>query len=251
VRLAFGLRNADIDAARYGRLIAAGRLLSRWPDVVIANSRAGADFHVAAGYRPRRLAVVPNGIDAERFRPDPAARAAVRADLGLPAEAVVAVHAARVDPMKDHAGLLAAAALTPAVRYLLVGDGTEALTLPPNAQALGRIADPERVLAAGDLTVSSSAFGEGFSNALAEGMCAGLVPVATAVGDAAGVLGGHGTLVPPRDPAALASAVARLASDPPETRRAAGLAARAHVAGRYGVPAMADGFLAAWDLDGG
>ena len=251
VRLAFGLRNADLDAARYGRLIAAGRLLSRWPDVVIANSRAGADFHRAAGYRPQRLAVVPNGIDSARFRPDPAAGAATRAALGLPADAVVAVHAARVDPMKDHTGLLAAASLTPGVRYLLLGDGTEALSTPPNARALGRVADPERMLAAGDLVVSSSAFGEGFSNALAEGMCAGLVPVATETGDAREILGGHGALVAPRDPAALAAAVAHFAALAPDARRAAGLAARAHVAGRYGLPGMADGFLAAWGLDAG
>ena len=248
VRLAWGLRNSDIDAARYGRLLAAGRLLSRWPDVVIANSRSGADFHLGAGYRPRRLAVVPNGIDADRFRPDPAARAATRAALGLPAGAAVAVHAARIDPMKDHAGLLAAAALTPEVRYLLLGDGTEGLALPPNARALGRVADPERVLAAGDLVVSASAFGEGFSNALAEGMCAGLVPVATDTGDARDILGGHGALVPPRDPVALAAAVGAMAALAPAAREAMGLAARAHVAARYGLPVMADGFLAAWEL---
>lgn len=246
VRLAWGLRNSDIDSARYGRLLALSRRLSGWPDVAIANSEAGARFHRAAGYRPRRLAVVPNGIDAARFRPDLAARAALRDRLGLAGDAVVAIHAARVDPMKDHPSLLAAAALTPQVRYLLLGEGTQALALPPNARALGRVDDPERLLPAGDLVVSSSAFGEGFSNALAEGMCAGLVPVATAVGDAAAILAGYGRLVAPGDPAALAAAVAEVAALEPAARAAVGLAARARIADAYGISAMADGFLAAW-----
>ncbi|WP_128565799.1 glycosyltransferase, partial [Methylobacterium crusticola] len=222
-RLAWGLRNSDIDAARYGRLLALARRVSGWPDVVIANSRAGADFHLAQGYRPRRLAVVPNGIDTDTFRPDRAARAAVRAELGATCGAVVAVHAARLDPMKDHAGLIAAAGAVPEVTVWLAGAGTESLAgLPPNVRALGRRDDLPRLYAAGDLVVSSSAFGEGFSNALAEGMACGLVAVATDVGDAAAILDGHGHVLPPRDPAALAAALRAAAARP--DRAAAGLA---------------------------
>ncbi|KQP10080.1 hypothetical protein ASF28_02665 [Methylobacterium sp. Leaf99] len=244
--LAWGLRNSDIDHARYGRLLAIGRRLSGWPGLVVSNSQAGADFHRAEGYRPRRLAVIPNGIDTARFRPDPAARAALRRELGLPDDAVVAVHAARLDPMKDHATLLAAAARLPDLRFLLAGEGTRGLALPGNALALGRRDDFARIQAAGDIAVSSSAFGEGFSNAVAEGMAAGLMPVATSVGDAGAILGGLGRLVPPRDPAALADALAGVAALPPPVRRAAGLAARARIESTYGVGAMAERFLAAW-----
>lgn len=244
--LAWGLRNSDIDRARYGRLLAVGARLSRWPGVVIANSRAGADFHVAQGYRPRRLAVIANGIDADRFRPDAGDRATLRAELGLSDAAVVAVHAARVDPMKDHATLVAAAARVPDLAILLVGAGTEALALPPNARALGRRDDLERIYAAADIVVSSSAFGEGFSNALAEGMAAGLVPVATRVGDADAILGPLGRLVPPREPGALAAALRDLAEIPREARRAAGLAARSRIMTEYGTDRMTERFLAAW-----
>ncbi|WP_156629932.1 glycosyltransferase [Methylobacterium sp. Leaf112] len=244
--LAWGLRNSDIDHARYGRLLAIGRRLSGWPGLVVSNSRAGVDFHLAEGYRPRRLAVIPNGIDTVRFRPDPAARAALRRELGLSDEAVVAIHAARLDPMKDHATLLAAAACRPEVHFLLAGEGTLGLDLPANARALGRRDDLWRIQAAGDIAVSSSAFGEGFSNAVAEGMAAGLVPVATSVGDAGAILGGLGCLVPPRDPAALAEALRAMATLPAPARRAAGLAARARIETAYGVGAMAERFLAAW-----
>lgn len=249
-RLAWGLRNSDIDDARYGRLLALGRLLSRWPDTIISNSEAGLDFHLTRGYRPRRSAVVPNGIDTARFRPDPASRLAVREELGLGADAVVVLHAARVDPMKDHAGLLAAAAQVPDLTLLLVGAGTETLALPGNTRALGRRDDIARIAGAADLVVSSSAFGEGFSNALAEGMASGLVPVATRVGDAALVLGPHGLLVEPGRPDALAEALRQVAALPAAERRAQGLAARARIETSFGPEAMADRFAAAWRAAG-
>jgi glycosyltransferase involved in cell wall biosynthesis len=248
--LAWGLRNSDIDHARYGRLLALGRRLSGWPGLVVSNSQAGADFHRAEGYRPRRLAIIPNGIDTGRFRPDPGARQAVRRELGLSDDAVVAVHAARRDPMKDHAGLLAAAAHRPDLRFVLAGEGTLGLDRPPNALALGRRDDLARLYAAGDIAVSSSAFGEGFSNAVAEGMAAGLVPVATAVGDAAAILGPLGRLVPPRDPTALADALGAMAALPPPARRAEGLAARARIESEYGVGTMAQRFCEAWAAAG-
>lgn len=250
ILLAWGLRNSDIDHARYGRLLSIGARLSRWPGLVVSNSRAGVDFHLAQGYRPRRVAVIANGIDTHRFRPDSPTRRAVRAELGLAEGALVAIHAARVDPMKDHAGLLAAAAQVPQIAFLLVGAGTEALELPANARALGRRDDPERIAAAGDIVVSSSAFGEGFSNALAEGMAAGLVPVATDVGDARLILGPGGRCVPPSDPAALALALRRIAHMSGGERVAAGAAARARIETAFGVEAMAARFLEAWGIAG-
>lgn len=248
--LAWGWRNSDIDHARYGRLLRIGRALSGWPGLVVSNSQAGADFHCGLGYRPRRLAVIPNGIDTVRFRPDTAARAVIRAELGIPEDAVVVIHAARLDPMKDHGAVLAAAALVPQLRFVLAGAGTETLALPPNAIALGRRDDLPRLYAAADIVLSTSAFGEGFSNALAEGMAAGLVPVATRVGDAALILSGSGRLVPPGDPAAVASALADFGALAPIARRETGLAARARIVRAFGIDAMAAGFLEAWTQAG-
>ncbi|WP_375409315.1 glycosyltransferase [uncultured Methylobacterium sp.] len=244
--LAWGLRNSDIDHERYGSLLLLGRWLSGWPGLVISNSQAGADFHRSRGYRPRRLAVIPNGIDTERFRPEPALRASVRMEFGLAEETVVAVHVARLDPMKDHATLLAVAEQVPRIRFLLVGAGTETLTLPPNATALGRRDDLERIYAAGDIVVSTSAFGEGFSNALAEGMAAGLIPVATRVGDSSLILDDVGTLVPPGDAEGIAGALADLAALPAPDRRSIGIAARRRVVSTFGSTIMPDRFLAAW-----
>ena len=55
------------------------------------------------------------------------------------------------------------------------------------------------VYSASDIIVSSSAFGEGFSNALAEGMASSLIPIATNVGDSKYIVGEVGKIVAPRN----------------------------------------------------
>ena len=232
-RLFWGLRASNMDVARYGRINRLSALLSRWPDVVIANSAAGARFHMGLGYRPRMLEIVPNGIDCDRFRPDEQLRGVVRAELGIAPDAVVAIHVARVDAMKDHSTFLAAMQRVPQVTGLLVGKGTDELPLPANVRALGLRGDVQQLYCAADIVVSSSAFGEGFSNVLAEGMAAGLIPVATDVGDAGAIVGETGAIVPPRDAGALSNAIAAAAGLPIGERRARAIAARARIEGQF------------------
>jgi glycosyltransferase involved in cell wall biosynthesis len=207
-RLFWNLRASDTVEGGYGRLVRINAKLSGWPDIVIANSQSGLDFHRAQGYRPRRTEVIPNGVNTGKFRPDRTDRTALRAELGLPEDALVAIHVARVNPMKDHATFLKAMQALPQMRGLLVGAGTETLELPGNVGALGLRTDVERLYRCADIVVSSSAFAEGFSNVLAEGMSSGLVPVATDVGDARMIVGDTGRLVAIRDPVALANALA-------------------------------------------
>jgi glycosyltransferase involved in cell wall biosynthesis len=225
-RLYWNLRASNMDGRRYGGVVAWNAWLSRFPDTIVANSKAGADFHIAQGFCGRRIEIVPNGIDTEKFRPDTATRAALRAAYGIGVDEVVVIHVARVDPMKDHANFLAAIKSLPHIKAILVGAGTKELQLPSNVLALGIRSDVERLYPAADIIVSSSAFGEGFSNAIAEGMSAGLVPVATDVGDARLIIGGTGCIVRPKDAAVLAAALAGIAAQAPDARQQLGLAAR-------------------------
>jgi glycosyltransferase involved in cell wall biosynthesis len=80
-----------------------------------------------------------------------------------------------------------------------------------------------------DVTVSSSSFGEGFSNVLAEAMACGVVCVATDVGDARRILGETGLVVPPDDSQALAFALADMLRRPAAQRRSLGELARARI----------------------
>ena len=236
-RLGWAIRGSDIDFSRYSlqlRLVVkACALLSRQPDLITANSAAGLKVHLGYGYRPRRAEIIPNGIDTRRFRPDPDLRAAVRRELGIPAEAIVLAHVARVNPMKDHQVFLAAMAELPDLQALLIGADTEHLPPQPNTLRLGRRDDVERLLPAADFVVSSSAFGEGFSNALAEGMACGLPAISTDVGDAAIIVGDTGAIVPPRDPEALASAIRELASEERNTYGDRSRRARARIVEQF------------------
>jgi glycosyltransferase involved in cell wall biosynthesis len=233
-RLVWSIRCTALDLRHYGgfglRLVVkACTLLSGWPDLVTANSVAGLKSHLALGYRPRRAEVVANGIDVDAFRPDAAARRAVRLDLGIPENAIVLAHVARVDAMKDHAAFLAAMAQLPDVSALLVGAGTENLPAAHNVIRLGRRQDVARLFAAADFVVSSSRFGEGFSNVLGEGMACGLPAIATDVGDAKLIVGDTGLVVPPEDPVALAAGIRTLAGESAAARAERGARARARI----------------------
>jgi glycosyltransferase involved in cell wall biosynthesis len=231
-RLVWGVRASAIEWADYGLLARASfgltRLMARRANLIIANSEAGRRFHAAENYPTDRMIVIPNGIDVDRFRPDGEARVAMRAAWQLPVNAVVIGAVARLDPMKDHATLLRAFAASRAFlgRAVLVcaggGSDEKRRELGAMAEALG-IGDQvrwldangpvERLYPAFDVHTSASAFGEGFSNAVAEAMACGVPCVATDVGDAASLLGDTGVLVPARDPAALAAGWQRLLSD--------------------------------------
>jgi glycosyltransferase involved in cell wall biosynthesis len=247
-RLVWGVRCSDMDTARYGLalrvVIALSARLSGRPDAVVVNSQTGRAVHEGLGYRPKRFVFIPNGIDTERFRPDPAARRAMRGELGVAEDAVVAIHVARHDPMKDHETFLAALAANPGVTGIAVGLGTESLPARPNLMALGARRDVPRLLGAADIFVSSSAFGEGFSNAVAEAMATGLPAIATDVGDARFILGGTGAIVPPRDARALAQALSELAALGAAERQARGAAARARIVAEFPLARAAERFAA-------
>jgi glycosyltransferase involved in cell wall biosynthesis len=238
-RLVWSIRCSDMDLRRYGiglRLVVhACTLLARWPDLVTANSAAGLKHHLSLGYRPRRAEVVANGIDVNEFRPDAAARQVVRRELGIAADEIVVAHLARVDPMKDHACFLAAMAELPDLRALLIGKGTESLPEARNLLRLGRRNDVARLLAAADLVVSSSRFGEGFSNSLAEGMACGLPAIATDVGDAKLIVGETGLVVSPKNSNALAAAIRTLAMEPAIARAARGARARGRIVENFAI----------------
>jgi len=220
-KVVWGLRSSNVDFSRYdwaARLIfRVGAWLSRWPDLIIVNSWAGQQHHVAHGYCGERMVVIPNGIDTGRYRPDREAGRRVRAEWGVAeGEALIGL-VARLDPMKDHPTFLRAAALLaeeqPGVHFVCVGDGPEpykqgllslAASLGLGRQLIwaGARHDMPAVYNAFDVVISSSS-GEGFPNAIGEAMACGVPCVVTDVGDSARIVGKMGVVVPPKDPQAL------------------------------------------------
>ncbi len=247
-RLLWNIRCSDMELKHYPIQTRCVRRILSWcsgmPDAVVVNSETGKWLHEGVGYRPRRWAYIPNGFDTNQYRPDSIAGKKLRQELNLAPEAKLVALVARYDPMKDHATFLAAAkmivTLRPDVHFLLAGKNTPLLTnqvaeagLVDRVHLLGLRHDVEHLLAGVHVTCLSSAFGEGFSNVLGESMACGVPCVATDVGDAKAIIGQTGLVVPPRDPAALASAVVSLIDRPSAEREALGLAARARIESRY------------------
>ncbi|GAA2920461.1 glycosyltransferase [Streptomyces enissocaesilis] len=107
------------------------------------------------GVPAARIHVVPNGIDAARFRFDPARRLATRARLGVPADAFVVGGVGRIVPGKRFDVLVRAVAALPGAWLLLAGDGPEAGALRTLASRLGA-ADRIRFLGECDAAAADS-----------------------------------------------------------------------------------------------
>jgi glycosyltransferase involved in cell wall biosynthesis len=105
------------------------------------------------------------------------------------------------------------------------------------------------LLPAFDVFVLPSRY-EGLPTAIVEAMICGIPVIATAVNAVPDLVvpGETGLLVPPRRPARLASAIGHLLDSPATAARMAA-AARAHVSGRYGAPALGDALMAAYVRD--
>jgi glycosyltransferase involved in cell wall biosynthesis len=233
MKMVWGVRASNMDLTQYDWLARVVFRISCWlsrhADLIIANSRAGCEYHIGQGYPRRRMIVIPNGIDTERFRPDHDARQRIRREWNVPDEEKLIGVVGRLDPMKDHATFLRAAALLARdrldVRFVCVGNGRPrfAADLRAMGQSLGlsdRLLwvegkdDVQAVFNALDIVVNSSRFGEGFGNAIAEAMACGVPCVVTDVGDSAWIVGDRGEVVLPNDPEALKKAIASLLDHP-------------------------------------
>ena len=245
-RLYWGIRSSDLKQIHYRRAlgwtIKACAKRSARPDAVVANSFVGRDVHRALGFAPRAFPVIPNGIDTHRFRPDPSTRARMRMHLALTDDKFVVIHVARVDPMKDHASLVAVAGALPDIQFMMAGAGTEKIDAPPNLKALGHRPDIHELYAAADLLLSTSIFGEGFPNAIAEAMACGVPVVATDVGDSRRIIGNTGVIVSPRDVAAMVASITRIRSEPEAKRSGRASAARKRIEDRYSLDRMVSEF---------
>ena len=111
----------------------------RCGQATIAVSPTVRDRLLRWGVPARRITVVPNGIELDRSRFDPAARDRLRGELGIAPGDVVVGMLGRLDPVKrlDLAMCAAAPLLTDGRLLLVVGDGPELGRLRGLAAELG------------------------------------------------------------------------------------------------------------------
>lgn len=247
-KVIWGVRDSKTDAHLWGVLgrgsFRLNSLLSGFADGIIANSRSGRAYYLDQGYPAARTVVVPNGIDAERFCPDPAAGAEVRCGWGIAGEQVLFGLVGRLNAMKDHPTFLHAAATVaktvPSARFVCVGGGSDSYAAEMRALA-GRLGLADRVIwsppredtpavfNALDVLVNASAFGEGFSNVIGEAMACARPCIVSDVGDSVWLVGESGVAFEPGDSEGLARAMARMAGSSPGDRARLGNKGRRRV----------------------
>ena len=248
------------------------RCYSRADQFIAISEQIAANYR-AAGLPPDRLAIAPNGVDTDRFRP---ASEAQRADArraigGLPPDIpwVLFVGFFSRDKGPDvlfEAWLRSQVAAPGSSALLFVGatesayyevDATIARDIKAEAERrgvshlvafTGEMADVERAYRAADVLVMPSTR-EAFGMVLIEAMASGLPVIATQIAGVTDTIVGareNGVLVPARDVDALAAALADLVSDGEERRRMGERGRERAVAG-YGLEASARRWLAIYE----
>jgi glycosyltransferase involved in cell wall biosynthesis len=228
--------------------------LSAWiPACVVYVADSARVVHENLGYAKQAGLVIYNGFDTNIFKPDAASRTQVRDDLGIPRNAQVIGSFGRFNRDKDHETFFKAAQLVlqkhPATRFLLAGTGVlidndeiaqmmRTFELPSEAiHLLGQRDDIPTLMRAVDVYCLHSR-SEAFPLALGEAMASGAVPVVTNVGDAALLVQGVGTPVPPENPHALFQELDKQLCEPEVEHQRHGQLARQRIIDEFSLAKM-------------
>jgi len=240
-------------------------LLPRLDGCIAGSDRAEARLRERGFDGP--VAVAPEtGVDTERFSPEHSddELASLRDRFDVPPDAVTALYAGRlahekgVDLILDAAPRVDAAA---ELHHLIVGDGEQTSTLRRQIRrdgldAVTLVTDRQpyhlmpRIHALADLFVypsrTTEEWAEQFGYSAAEAMATGVPVVTTECGSLPWVVGDAGIVCPEEDASALAAAVGTLADDS-ERRRRLGGAARERAVSSFGLDAVTEAHLRAFE----
>jgi len=222
--------------------------LSRYVDLIIVNSLAGLQSLKMKHFPDKKIVMIPNGIDTDRFCYDSEARKKIRDEWEITDEQILVGMIGRLAPVKGHKVFFKAAALLtlkyPDVRFVCVGDGEPAyrrelyefmtsLGLADRVVWAVARADIHSVYCALDFLVSAS-YSEGFSNVVAEAMSAGVPCVVTDAGDSARIVGNTGFVVPPGNCEKLAEAMEKMVGSVSEKKTQLALETRQRIIENFG-----------------
>lgn len=212
-------------------------LVLRLSGAIMTSGMAVAAVHPGALSFGNRLISFFPIVNSNRFRPDPAQRAAARKELGLHDSDFVIGNISNINPMKGHGTFVKAAAALkrrhPATRFVILGATSVAhagyqAELLSEAESLGLsvgndliVQDPgtrvpELAPALDVFWLTSEPRSEGLSTVVGEAMALEVPVVAANVGAVSESVadGVTGVLVPPRDVAAFVAVTSELLDDP-------------------------------------
>ena len=218
---------------------------------VVTVSRERTEHYLQQTAIPaRKVILIPNGVDTERFRPEPADRERIRRELGIGPDCVLFGAVGHFGPEKGLDIVLRAWQLLhsrrPELSATLVilgtGDATRtnllreaALCCPPDSvRFLGFRANVNEYMRAFDVAAHAPR-AESFGLAVIEAMATGVPVVATAVGGIPDIVreGVTGVLSPANNHEALSMAMEGMLNH--ETRESMGVSARSVAVAEYSV----------------
>ena len=238
------------------------RLSRRLPERIVYCAESAARFHTSLGYATDRAAVIPNGVDVDRFVPDDGAKGSLLGELGLPSETELVGVVARFHPQKDHRTFARAAgrlvARRPQVHLVLCGRDVDPTNeelvgwlreegVYEQSHLLGERSDTPRILAALDVLVLSSAYGEAAPVVLMEAMSCATPCVVTDVGDSARIVGTTGSVVPTGRAQEIADAVDEHLGSAHEMKVLRASQARQRVIDNYSIAACAAAYAGLYE----
>jgi glycosyltransferase involved in cell wall biosynthesis len=235
-------------------VLTANRLLARWmPDAIVSCSESAFQSHAALGYPAKKMVILPNGIDTQRFRPHDRGGERLRVRLGVPADSLLIGHCGRWIPLKGHRFFIEMAAMLykkdAHLHFVMCGEGIDADNgtlmawikengLSRNVHLLGGQTAMEEICQGLDLFVSSS-LSEALPLTVMEAMACGVPCVVTEVGDQGALVGEWGAVVMPGSAEALAQDCQRILSMHRAERERLGQGARQRIVNDYSLDAAA------------
>jgi len=235
----------------------ANRLLTPMTDAFIAVAKSHGRFLVDFEKFPaRKVEVIPNGIDTDRFRFDLTARSQIREQWGWSNDVPVCGIVAALRPEKNLQLYLESAAKVvqglPNAGFVIVGGGPEeaslrakvdSLGIAANVRFLGSRSDIPEILSGLDLFALSSD-NEASPVSILEAMSIGLPVVCTDVGSVreSVLVDQTGFVVPVGDAQSMSQAWLRLLSNRAESKQF-GLHARQHVVQNNSLNSMTQGYM--------
>jgi glycosyltransferase involved in cell wall biosynthesis len=246
------LHRTDLFKGTTRLMIRANAAVSQRVDSIVYNSEVARNQHEKIGFTEATGTLIPNGVDPQRFTTDLEQNPGLRQSLGIEHDAIVIIAVGRANAIKGHDVLLQAArkvsqAKVP-IHFLVVGEGTcwsaepyaefaSDASIRQSVTLAGGRNDVPDLLSIADVFVSASKT-EGFPNAVAEAMAAGLPCVVTDVGDSAMLLADAGLVVSPGDADGLAMGIVDLAQRTEADRKALGAGGRQRIQSEFSIDAM-------------
>ncbi len=202
---------------------------------VIAVSKDIKKMLSDAGVRPEKILVIPNGIDQDLYRKDPALTPRIRSELGIGPGQIAIGAVGRLEAEKNYPLLLKAFSdvLERSIdaKLIIAGDGSlkcellnlaNELKLGERCCFLGQVSDVRRLHHAMNMLVMCSD-NEGSPNTVLEAMALGTPVIATDVGGLSDMVRPSidGLLIPKRNKSALVEAITGIVEKPAEAGRRA------------------------------